>query len=72
LLNASFIQSVMHAPKAGRLTEVRARELISEIGEQTSDEPLRSYTVEGWLLDWLKVQTGREGRRDVSQVREEH
>jgi integrase len=40
--------------KAGRLTEARARELISEIVEQASGEPLRSYTVEDWLHDWLK------------------
>jgi integrase len=40
--------------KAGRLTEVRARELISEIVEHASGEPLRFYSVEDWLRDWLK------------------
>jgi integrase len=40
--------------KAGRLTEVRARELISEIVEHASGEPLRFYTAEDWLRDWLK------------------
>jgi integrase len=40
--------------KAGRLTEARAHELISEIVEQTTGEPLRNYTAEEWLQDWLK------------------
>ncbi len=40
--------------KAGRLTESRARELIGEIVEHASGEPLIFYTVEDWLRDWLK------------------
>lgn len=40
--------------KSGRLTESRARELISELVEHASGEPLRFYTAEGWLRDWLK------------------
>jgi len=40
--------------EADRLTEARARELISEIVLHTTGEPLRSYTAEGWLRDWLK------------------
>ena len=49
--------------KAGRLTEVRARALISEIVEHTSGEPLRFYTTEDWLRDWLKgKQTAKKKR----------
>ena len=40
--------------KAERLTEARARELISEIVLHTTGEPLRFYTAEDWLRDWLK------------------
>jgi integrase len=40
--------------KARRLTELKARELISEIVEHASGEPLRFCTVEDWLRDWLK------------------
>jgi integrase len=40
--------------KAGRLTEARAHELISEIVEQTSGEPLRNYSAEEWLREWLQ------------------
>jgi integrase len=39
---------------AGRLTESRARELISEIVEHATGEPLQNYTVEGWLGEWLQ------------------
>jgi integrase len=37
----------------GNLTEDRARVLISEIVEQTTGEPLRFYSVEEWLTEWL-------------------
>jgi integrase len=38
----------------GNLTEARARELISEIVENTLGEPLKFYTAEEWLHDWLE------------------
>jgi hypothetical protein len=28
--------------------------LISEIVEQATGEPLRNYTAEEWLLEWLR------------------
>jgi integrase len=40
--------------KEGRLTEARARELISEIVEHATGEPLRNYTAEEWLREWLQ------------------
>ena len=49
--------------KAGRLTEVRARALISEIVEHTSGEPLRFYTTEDWLHDWLKGKQATKKER---------
>src|SRR5215831_8391362 len=39
--------------KEGRLTEARARELISEIVEHATGEPLRHYTAEDWLNEWV-------------------
>jgi integrase len=52
-----FCQKLEYASresKAGRLTEVRARALISEIVQHASGEPLRFYTTEDWLRDWLR------------------
>jgi integrase len=37
----------------GNLTETRARELISEIVEHTLGEPIKFYTGEEWLRQWL-------------------
>jgi integrase len=37
----------------GNLTEERARELISEIVEHTLGEPVKFYTAEEWLRQWL-------------------
>ena len=54
--------------EGGRLTEARARELISEIVLHTTGEPLRFYTVEDWLRDWLKGQRSREVGGDVLQI----
>jgi integrase len=61
-----FCRKLEYASKqstAGRLTEARARELISEIVEQTTGEPLRNYTAEDWLREWLqgKKATKAEG-----------
>lgn len=47
------LEYASHESKAGRLTESRAREFISEIVLHTTGEPLRFYTVEDWLRDWL-------------------
>jgi hypothetical protein len=47
------LEYASHESRAGRLTEARALELLSEIVEQTTGEPLRSYTVESWLREWV-------------------
>src|SRR6476619_740552 len=47
------LEYAAHESRAGRLTEARALELLSEIVEQTTGEALRSYTAEGWLREWV-------------------
>jgi hypothetical protein len=48
------LEYASHESKAGRLTEARAHELISEIVQQTTGEPLRNYTAEEWFREWLQ------------------
>jgi len=57
------LEYASHESKAGRLTESRAHELISEIVEHATGEPLRNYTAEEWLREWLqrKKATKAEG-----------
>jgi integrase len=57
------LEYASHESKAGRLTEARARELISEIVEHATGEPLRNYTAEDWLREWVqsKKATKAEG-----------
>src|SRR5262249_52268802 len=57
------LEYASHESKAGRLTEARARELISEIVEHATGEPLRNYTAEEWSREWLqgKKATKTEG-----------
>jgi integrase len=45
--------------KAGRLTEDRARELISQILEASTGKPLASYTAKAWFEHWLKLKKAR-------------
>lgn len=52
-----FCRTLERASKLGtsnNLTEARARELISEIVENTLGEPLKFYSIEEWLRDWLE------------------
>lgn len=52
-----FCRTLERASKLGtsnNLTEARARELISEIVENTLGEPLKFYSTEEWLRDWLE------------------
>jgi integrase len=48
------LEYASHESKTGRLTEARARELISEIVEHATGEPLHNYTAEEWLSEWLQ------------------
>jgi integrase len=57
------LEYASHESKTARLTEARARELISEIVEHATGEPLHNYTAEEWLREWLqgKKATKAEG-----------
>ena len=48
------LEYASHESKSGRLIEMRARALISEIVEHATGEPLRNYTAEEWLREWLQ------------------
>ena len=48
------LEFASHESKSGRLIEMRARQLISEIVEHATGEPLRNYTAEEWLREWLQ------------------
>jgi integrase len=57
------LEYASHESKAGRLTEARAHELISEIVEQTTGEPLRNYSAQEWFTDWLE---GKKATKTLS------
>jgi integrase len=54
------LEYASHESKAGRLIETRARQLISEIVEHATGEPLRNFTAEEWLREWL---TGKKASK---------
>jgi integrase len=57
------LEYAAHESKSGRLTEARAHELISEIVEQTTGEPLQSYSAQEWFTDWLE---GKKATKTLS------
>src|SRR5262245_58978238 len=56
------LEYASHESRAGRLTELRALELVGQMVEQTTGEALRSYTAEAWLRDWLKGKQDSRSR----------
>jgi Site-specific recombinase XerD len=57
------LEYAAHESKFGRLTEARAHKLISEIVEQTTGEPLQSYSAQEWFTDWLE---GKKATKTLS------
>src|SRR5204863_9800941 len=66
------LEYASHESKSGRLIEMRARELISEIVEHATGEPLRNYTAEELVARMASREEGNQSRGDVSQIRECH
>jgi integrase len=54
----------------GELTETRARDLIAEIFHHTTGEPLRFYTTEAWLRQWLEGK--RKAKASASYLKYRH
>jgi integrase len=68
-----FCQGLARATRIGKngnLTEARARALISEIVENTLGEPLKFYTAEEWLRDWLEGK--RTAKSDATYQKYRH
>src|SRR5262249_6987016 len=61
------LEYASHESRAGRLTESRALELVSEIVEQTTGESLRSYTACAWLREWLKGKKDTKSHATASK-----
>jgi integrase len=50
------IQQAADDARAGALTESKAREILSEILEQTTGKPIQQWTVRKWLAHWLEIK----------------
>ncbi|MBP8258770.1 MAG: site-specific integrase [Verrucomicrobia bacterium] len=55
--------------RRGLLTEIQARNVISDIMEQTSGEALMFYTAEDWLRDWLAGKQQTKASATVERYR---
>jgi len=54
----------------GRLTEARARDLISEILEQATGESLRGFKVRDWFEHWLEIKEKVRAGRTLDRYRQ--
>jgi hypothetical protein len=54
----------------GRLTESRAHELISEILEHTTGEPLRGFKVRDWFEQWLEIKEKVRAGKTLDRYRQ--
>ena len=54
----------------GRLTEARARELISEIVEHATGEPMRGFTVQDWFGHWLELKAKVRADKTLDRYRQ--
>jgi integrase len=53
--------------RAGVLTEVACRKVISQLHEQTTGRPIAFYTVESWITEWLANCAGTTAPRTLQR-----
>ena len=56
--------------RAGSLTAAQARRVLAEMVLLSSGEALTSYTVEGWLNEWLENKTGSASANTMLRYRQ--
>lgn len=56
--------------RGNNLTVAQARKVLSEITEIVSGEPLVSYTVKGWLAEWLRIKEGNASPGTITRYRQ--
>ncbi len=54
----------------GELTAVQARKILAELVAVSSGEELTTYTVEGWLEEWLKNKSGSASKNTMIRYRQ--
>lgn len=58
-----------HAGREGTLTELKAREVIAEMVERVTGQPMQHQTCREWLTEWVELKRGTV--RDVSILKYE-
>jgi len=64
------IQEAADAARAGALTESKAREILSEILEQTTGKPIQQWTVRKWLVHWLEIKEKVSSPKTMTKYRQ--
>jgi integrase len=64
------IQEAADHGRARSLTESKAREILSEILEQTTGKPIQQWTVRKWLAHWLEIKERVLSPHTMAQYRQ--
>jgi integrase len=64
------IQQAADAARAGALTESKAREILSEILEQTTGRAIQQWTVRQWLAHWLEIKEKVSSPKTMAKYRQ--
>ena len=64
------IQEAADAGRAGALTESKAREILSEILEQTTGKPIAQWTARKWLAHWLEIKERVSSPKTMAKYRQ--
>ena len=64
------IQQAADAARSGALTESKAREILSEILEQTTGKPIQQWTVRKWLAHWLEIKERVSSPKTMAKYRQ--
>jgi integrase len=64
------LERAENAAKAGTLTEQRAKELIGDVLERVTGEPLVNFTIKEWFTHWLELKAKVRGERTIERYRQ--
>ncbi len=63
-------EQAANAAIKGNLTAVQARKILAELVAMSSGEDLTTYTVEGWLNEWLENKAGSASKNTMLRYRQ--
>jgi integrase len=64
------LECAENAAKSGTLTEQRTKELLGQVLERVTGEPLQNFTIKEWFSHWLELKAKVRGERTIERYRQ--